>query len=59
MIKFSKPLLIASLIAAAFSANAQYGGGGSYSSGSYSDGGSCESGDGSRRSSSLQVVGLT
>ena len=64
MIKFSKPLLVASLIAAAFSANAQYSGGGTYGSGSYGggsygDSGSCESGDGSRRSSSLQVVGLT
>ena len=59
MIKFSKPLLVASLIAAAFSANAQYSGGGTYSGGSYGDSGSCESGDGFRRSSSLQVVGLT
>ncbi len=59
MIKFSKPLLVAGLIAAAFSANAQYGGGGSYGGGSYGDGGSCESGDDFRRSSSLQVVGLT
>ena len=59
MIKFSKPLLVASLIAAAFSANAQYSGGGTYSGGSYGDSGSCESGDDFRRSSSLQVVGLT
>ena len=64
MIKFSKPFLIASLIAAAFSANAQYSGGGTYSGGSYGggsygDSGSCESGDDFRRSSSLQVVGLT
>ena len=58
MIKFSKPLLVASLIAAAFSANAQYSGGGTYSGGSW-DSSSCESGDGSRQSSSLQVVGLT
>ena len=57
--KFSKPLLVASLIAAAFSANAQYSGGGTYSGSSYGDSGSCESGDGFRRSSSLQVVGLT
>ena len=59
MIKFSKPLLVASLIAAAFSANAQYSGGGTYGGGSYGDGSSCESGDDFRRSSSLQVVGLT
>ena len=59
MIKFSKPLLVASLIAAAFSANAQYSGGSTYSGSSYGDSGSCESGDGFRRSSSLQVVGLT
>jgi len=59
MIKFSKPLFAAGLLAAAFSANAQYSGGGSYSSGSFGDSGSCESGDGIRRSSSLQVVGLT
>lgn len=59
MIKFSKPLLVASLIAAAFSANAQYSGGGTYGGGSYGDSSSCESGDDFRRSSSLQVVGLT
>ena len=60
MKNFFKPLLVASLIAAAFSANAQFGyGGNNYSGDSYGNGGSCDSGDGSRRSSSLQVVGLT
>ena len=53
--KLSKSFLVASLIAAAFSASAQY----SYSGGYSGDYNGCDSGDGSRRSSSLQVVGLT
>ncbi len=62
MTKFLRPALVAALVASAFSVQAQYSqygggyGGGSYGGGS---GGSCESGDGSRRSDSLQVVGLT
>lgn len=56
MNKFLRPVLLASMAAAAvFSVQAQY----SYGSYSSYDGGSCESGDGSRQSSSLQVVGLT
>lgn len=53
--KLSQSFLVASLIAAAFSASAQY----SYSGGYSGDYNGCDSGDGSRRSSSLQVVGLT
>lgn len=53
--KLSKSFLVASLIAAAFSANAQYSYGGTYSGDYYG----CDSGDGTRRSNSLQVVGLT
>lgn len=57
MNKFLRPVLVAAVVATAFSVQAQYSQyGGSYGSGS---GGSCESGDGSRRSDTLQVVGLT
>ncbi len=56
MNKFLRPVLLASVaVAAAFSVQAQT----SYGSYSSYDGGNCESGDGSRQSSSLQVVGLT
>ena len=57
MRNFIRPVLLTALIGAAFSVQAQYsqysGGYNNYSSSS------CESGDGSRQSSSLQVVGLT
>ena len=52
MRNFLRPVLLTAIIAAAFPAQAQYWGGSTRES-------SCESGDGSRRSSSLQVVGLT
>ena len=63
MIKYLRPLALTMLVASAFTAQAQY----SQYSGSGSWGGgdgsrynaSCESGDGSRQSSSLQIVGLT
>lgn len=72
--KIAKSLFVASLVAAAISVSAQYGGGTTYGGATYSgdsQGGdghggdnsrnarNCESGDGSRRSNSLQVVGLT
>ena len=59
MIKYLRPLALTALLASAFTAQAQYS---QYSGGSSWGGGdssSCESGDGSRQSSSLQVVGLT
>ena len=64
MRNFLRPVLLTALVAAAFSAQAQwggssYGGGGSFGGDSYGGGNSCESGDGTRRSDSLQVVGLT
>ena len=57
MRNFMRPVLLTALVGAAFSVQAQYS---QYGSGfnNYS-GGSCASGDGSRQSSSLQVVGLT
>ena len=61
MNKFVRPTLLATLVVAAFSAQAQYSQnnyGGSYSGSNFSNGNSCESSDGSRRSESLQVVGL-
>ena len=52
--------MVAVAVAAAFSVHAQYSQySGGYSGGSYGSGGSCDSGDGSRRSDTLQVVGLT
>ena len=67
--KFSKSLLAASLVAAAFSVNSttypgatvgeSYRGGDSQNGDNFRDRNNCESGDGSRRSNSLQVVGLT
>ena len=64
MKNFLRPVVAAGMIAASFAAISQSGsysyGGSTYSSGgSWSDGLRCESSDGSRRSSSLQVVGLT
>lgn len=59
MRNFLRPVLLTALVAAAFSAQAQWGGGSYDGGGSYGGGNSCESGDGTRRSSSLQVVGLT
>jgi len=59
MIKYLRPLALTALLASAFTTQAQYS---QYSGGSSWGGGdssSCESGDGSRQSSSLQVVGLT
>ena len=55
---FLRPVLLTALVAAAFSAQAQWGGS-SYGGSSYGGSNSCESGDGTRRSDSLQVVGLT
>ena len=54
MTRFVRPVLLAALIGAAFSIHAQYS---QYSQ--YDNRNSCESGDGSSRSDSLQVVGLT
>lgn len=60
MNKFLRPAMVAVAVAAAFSVHAQYSQySGGYSGGSYGSGGSCDSGDGSRRSDTLQVVGLT
>ena len=58
MTKFVRPMVVAALVAAAFSVQAQYSQYSQYGSG-YNNNGSCVSGDGSRRSESLQVVGLT
>lgn len=59
MTKFLRPALVVALVATALSVQAQYSQySGGYSSSGYG-GGSCESGDGTRRSDSLQVVGLT
>lgn len=56
MSKYLRPVLLGAVLAAAFSAQAQYS---QYYGGRDGGGGGCESGDESRRSSSLQVVGLT
>ena len=58
MIKYLRPLVLTALVASAFSAQAQWSGS-TRDGGSFSGDSSCESGDGSRQSSSLQVVGLT
>ena len=58
MNKYFRPLVLTALVASAFSAQAQWSGS-TRDGGSYSGDSSCESGDGSRQSSSLQVVGLT
>ena len=57
MTRFVRPVLLAALIGAAFSIHAQYSQYSQYSQ--YDNRNSCESGDGSSRSDSLQVVGLT
>ena len=54
MTRFVRPVLLAALVGTAFSIHAQYL---QYSQ--YDHRNSCESGDGSSRSDSLQVVGLT
>ena len=58
MIKYFRPLVLTALVASAFSAQAQWSGS-TRDGGSFSGDSSCESGDGNRQSSSLQVVGLT
>ena len=58
MRNFLRPVLLTALVAAAFSAQALWSGG-SWGGGSFGGGNNCESGDGTRRSDSLQVVGLT
>ena len=57
MTRFVRPVLVAALVGAAFSLHAQYSQYSQYSQ--YDNRNSCESGDGSSRSDSLQVVGLT